>query len=261
MIDGTMDCKSVTSEEYEEELREVFRFMAGIVATHSKEIAVSIVERFVSVVNLSGPEYRDYRTPLRLAFLFIDECKLFSETMFTKLAHSFGKGLDRVELGYDPRSFVLESLSTLCLALRVNTSLTSLHLRENFIGDKEASSLSEALRVNTSVTYLNLGWNSIGVEGASSHSEALRVNTSLTSLDLGLNSIGVEGASSLSEALRVNTSLTSLDLSQNSIRAEGASSLSEALRGNISLTSLHLSSNSIRAEGCLLYTSPSPRDA
>ena len=35
------------------ELREVFRFMAGIVATHSKEISESIVESFASVVNLS----------------------------------------------------------------------------------------------------------------------------------------------------------------------------------------------------------------
>ena len=252
MIDGTMDCKSVTNEEYEVELREVFRFMAGMVAMHSEEIAESFVESFVSVVNLSGPEYRDYRTPLKLALLFIDECKLFSETMFTKLAHAFGKSLDRVELGdstwfFKPPS--KQSFSMLFLALRVNTSLTSLCLWDNSIDDKGASSLSEALRVNTSLTSLDLGRNSIGVEGASSLSEALRVNTSLTSLHLSDNSIGDEGASSLSEALRVNTSLTSLDLGQNFIGAEGVSSLSEALRVNTSLTSLHLSDNSIGNEG------------
>ena len=39
MIDGTMDCKSVTNEECEVELREEFTYMAGIVAMHSKEIA------------------------------------------------------------------------------------------------------------------------------------------------------------------------------------------------------------------------------
>ena len=252
VIDGTMDYKSVANEEYERALREVFRFMAGIVAMHSKEISESIVESFVSVANLSGPEYRDYRTPLGLALLFIDECKLFSETMFTKLAHSFGKSLDRVELGFPLWFFARlskQSFSTLCLALRVNTSLTSLHLGKNSIGDKGASSLSEALRVNTSLTTLNLSCNSIGDEGASSLSEALRVNTSLTSLDLSCNSIGAERASSLSETLRVNTSVTSLDLSGNSIGAERASSLFETLRVNTSLTSLDLHSNPIADEG------------
>ena len=251
MIDGTMDCKSLANEEYRRELREVFRFMAGIVAMHSKQIAESIVESFASVVNLSDSR-RSCSTPLRLALLFIDECKLFSEIMFTKLAHSFGKSLDRVKLGFSPYFFAFaskQSLSTLCLALRVNTSLTSLVLSENSIGDKGASSLSEALRVNTSLTSLNLVCTSIGVEGISSLSEALRVNTCLTSLDLSKNSIGDEGASSLSEALRVNTSLTSLNLGVTSIGDEGASSLSEALRVNTSLTSLNLRCNSIGDEG------------
>ena len=249
MIDGTMDCKSLANEEYRRELREVFRFMAGIVAMHSKQIAESIVESFASVVNLSDSRSGCW-TPLRLALLLIDECKLFSETMFTKLAHSFGKSLDRVKLGFSPYFFASkQSLSTLCLALRVNTSLTSLDLSENSIGDKGASSLSEALRVNTSLTSLNLVCTSIGVEGISSLSEALRVNTSLTSLNLRYNSIGDEGASSLSEALRVNTSLTSLNLSRNSIGNEGASSLSEALRVNTSLTSLNLGFTFIGDEG------------
>ena len=251
MIDGTI-YKSVANSEYQIGLREVFRFMAGIVAMHSKEMAESIVESFASVVNLSDSRRSCGWIPLRLAFVFIDECKLFSETMFTELAHSFGKSLDRVELNFSPWFFPLaskQSLSTLCLALRVNTSLTSLDLSNNSIGDEGASSLSDALRVNTSLTSLNLPGNSIGDEGASSLSEALRVNTSLTSLDLSNNSIGVEGASSLSEALRVNTSLTSLNLRYNPIGGEGASSLSEALRVNTSLTTLYLFLNSIGDEG------------
>ena len=203
MIDGTMDCKSVTNKEYEVELREVFRFMAGIVATHSKEISESIVESFASVVNLSDSRRSGCSTPLRLALLFIDECKLFSETMFTELAHSFGKSLDRVELDFSSGFFApkfKQSLCTLCLALRVNTSLTSLDLRDNSIAAEGASSLSEALRVNTSLSSVDLSDNFIGDKGASSLSEALRVNTSITSLDLSDNFIGDEGASSLSKS-------------------------------------------------------------
>ena len=250
MIDGTMDCNSVTKEEYGRELSEVFTFMAGIVAMHSKEIAESIVESFVSVVNASGRISRDYQTYLRLALLFIDECKLFSETMFTELALSFAKGLDLVELTYSGWFLLAKpSLSALCLALKVNTSLTSLYLSHDSIDDEVANSLSEALRVNASLTSLDLSQNLIRAGGANSLSEALRVNTSLTYLGLSMNPIDDEGTNSLSEALRVNTSLTSLELSMSSINDEGANSLSKALRVNTSLTYLDLSMNSIEDEG------------
>ena len=250
MIDGTMDCKSVTNFEYEEELSEVFTFMSGIVAMYSKEIAESIVESFVSVVNLSDSRYSDYATPLRLALLFISQCKLFSETIYTDLALSFGKSLDLVDLTCSYWFFFSKpSLSTLRLALRANTSLTSLDLSRNSIDDEGANSLCQALKVNTSLTSLSLGLNSIGDEGAHSLSEALRVNTSLTSLVLVKNVIRDGGANFLSEALKVNTSLTSLDLFGNFIGDEGAASLSEALRVNTSLALLGLSSNQIKEKG------------
>ena len=250
MIDGTMDCKSVANEEYGRELTEVFTFMAGIVAKHSKEIAESVVESFVSVVNLLNSRYSDYETPLRLVLVFIDECKLFSETMHTELAFSFGESLDLVDLAiHDNHDWLEPSLSPLCLALRVNTSLTSLNLCAYSAGDEGTKSLSEALKVNTSLTSLILANNHLKEEGANSLSEALRVNTSLTSLDLNDNYIGDEGAHSISEALIVNTTLTSLDLRLNCINAGGAHSLSEALRVNTSLTFLDLSMNKIGDKG------------
>ena len=250
MIDGAMDCESVANTEFKTKLNHVFTFMGGIVAMHSKQNAESIVERFVSYVNLSDPVNLDYGTPQRVALFFIDGCRPFSEAMYRKLAFSFGKSLDVVELTFPLLMFLSNSsLSTLCLALRVNTSITSLKLSFTSVGDEGANLLSKALRVNTSLTSLGLGSNSIGDEGANFLSNALRVNTSLTSLDLGTNSIGDEGANFLSNALRVNTSLTSLDLDWNSIGDEGANFLSEALRVNTSLTSLDLDWNSIGDEG------------
>ena len=252
IIDGTMDCKSVTNKDYDEELSQVFTFMGGIVAMHSGSTALSIVKSFASVVNLSGRMSCDYQTHLRLALCFIDECEPFSETLYRELASLFGESLDLVELTFSGLRYRFkQSFSTLFMALRVNTSLTSLKLPGNSIGDEGAISLSKALRVNTSLNSLDLSMNSIGNEGANSLSEALRVNTSLTSLNLGWNSIGNEGVNSLSEALRVNISLTSLELPRNSIGNEGANSLSEALRVNISLTSLELPGNSIGDEGAI----------
>ena len=250
IIDGTMDSKSVANAEYAMELRQVFTFMGGIVAMHSDATALSIVNSIASVVNFSGRTTGNYKMHLSLALRFIDECKLFSETLYTELALTFGKSLDLVDLTYSGWGYLLKlSFSTLFLALRANTSLTSLGLSENSIGAEGANSLSEALRVNTSLTSLNLFQNSIGAYGANSLSEALKVNISLTLLDLSCNSIGPEGANSLYQALRVNTSLTFLKLSENSIGADGANSLSQALRVNTSLTSLNLSQNSIGAEG------------
>ena len=247
IINGTMDCKSVANEECEEELREVFTFMGGIIAMHSEAIAVSIVKSIVSVVNVSDRKSRDNLTYVSLALSFISEIELFSKNLYAELAQLFGKSLELMDL--NGRHFSHPLFLALFLALRVNTSLTSLDLSSNSIHAEGAHSLSEALRVNTSLTSLHLSYNPIGADGAKFLSEALRVNTSLTSLNLCWNSIHAEGADSLSEALKVNTSLTSLVLSINSIHADEAHSLSEVLRVNTSLTSLDLFSNSIHAEG------------
>ena len=257
IIDGTMDFKSVANEKYETKLSEVFTFMGGVVAMHSEETAVSIVKSFVSDINKSGHLFRVHLTPLSLALCFMNECKLVSETLYTELGHLFGKNLDIVDKSLAvvdmnigrAHKFCKRSLSTLCLALRVNTSLSSLLLGGNHIGNEGANSLSQALRVNKSLTSLYLDRNTIGSDGANFLSQALRVNKSLTSLDLNGNPIGSDGANFLSQALRVNTSLTSLDLPMNSIRCKGATSLSQALMVNNTLTSLNLRRNFIGKEG------------
>ena len=245
IIDGAMDCKSVANEECEKELSQVFAFMCGIIAMHSKATAVTIVK---SIVNVSDHISLVYERHLRLALRFVDECKPFSETLHTELAHLFGKSVDLTSLNLSESCIGDEGANSLSQALRVNTSLTSLDLSQNFICDEGANCLSQALIVNTTLTSFILCFNYLFNEGAISLSQALRENSSLTSLDLSCNFIGDEGAISLSQALRVNASLASLDLSRNSIGDEGANSLSQALRVNTSLTSLDLSRNSIGDE-------------
>ncbi|XP_044166793.1 NLR family CARD domain-containing protein 3-like [Acropora millepora] len=247
IIDGTMDCKSVAKKECKTELSQVFKFMGGIIAMRSEATAVPIVKSIVSVVNVADRKSRDNLTYVGLALSFIKGTELFSKNLYAELAQLFGKSLELVSL--NGHHFFHPLFLALFLALRVNTSLTSLDLSNSSIHADGAHSLSEALRVNTCLTSLDLSNNSIHADGAHSLSEALRVNTSLTSLALRVNSIGNEGAHSLSEALRVNTSLRSLNLSGNYIHADGAHSLSEALRVNTSLTSLGLSMNSIGNEG------------
>ncbi|XP_015760037.1 PREDICTED: NACHT, LRR and PYD domains-containing protein 3-like [Acropora digitifera] len=70
---------------------------------------------------------------------------------------------------------------------------------------REAQSLAQALRVNTSLSSLNLCLNSIGDEGANSLAQALGVNTVL-SLNLPTNCTSDEGAILLPQAPRERTS-------------------------------------------------------
>ena len=62
--------------------------------------------------------------------------------------------------------------------------VTSIDLRDNDIGDKEAAALSQALLVNTSITSVDVSLNGIGAEGAAALSQALLTNTSVTSIDV-----------------------------------------------------------------------------
>ena len=243
ILDGSIDCVSVVKDErFKDELKQVFLFMIGILASTSKETAESVIKIMADNINLIDPDCVNGNCALfQLALDCILECTSLSRTLGLHLYISY--------LDLSCNSIGASGATSLSEALAVNSSLTSLDLNENSIGDSGATSLSQALTVNSSLTNLDLCANSIGDSGATSLSEALAVNSSLTSLDLNENRIGNSGATSLSQALAVNSSLTNLDLCLNSIGDSGATSLSQALASNSSLTSLNLCLNSIGDSG------------
>ena len=68
-------------------------------------------------------------------------------------------------------------LSVQFKCLKYNTSLTTLELNDNRIGDDGAAALGECLKYNTSLTTLNLSGNKIGDDGAAAkESESVRQN-------------------------------------------------------------------------------------
>src|SRR3989338_10798922 len=101
-------------------------------------------------------------------------------------------------------------------------------------------SLSRLRSNDSTLTTLDLRKNNIGDFGASALATALQHSSSLTTLNLFLNNIGDSGANALATALQYNSSLTTLDISHNKIGASGASVLATALEHNSSLTTLHL---------------------
>ncbi|KAL0239430.1 hypothetical protein GEMRC1_009538 [Eukaryota sp. GEM-RC1] len=138
---------------------------------------------------------------------------------------------------------IVTSARSLAEVLNVNTTVTSVNLWWNSIGDDGVRALSEALKANETVSNINLGGNLIGIEGARLFAEALKVNNAVTSIVIKNNFISDEGATALAEALKVNTSVKSINLSTNSIGDHGFIDLAEALKVNTTITSVNLSSN------------------
>ena len=243
ILDGSIDCVSVVRDErFKKELKEVFLFMFGILASTSKKTAESVIKIMAENINLIDPDCdRDIRVLFHLALGCILECTSLSRTLGLHLHIS---NLDLTVVLIDD-----SGAAALSKVLSANSSLTSFNLRFNYIGASGATSLSQALAVNSSLTSLNLCANNIGASGATSLSQVLATNSSLTSLDLSRNSIGDSGATSLSQAVAANSSLTNLNLSGNNIGDSGATSLSQALAVNSSLTRLNLSQNIIGDSG------------
>lgn len=136
------------------------------------------------------------------------------------------------DFGASRGSFADKDIITLCDALKMNTSLQSMELKEHEISDEGAQALAR-----TNLIRLNLTGNKIGVAGA----RAFASNKKLTTLNLYNNELGDAGAIIIAQ----NTSLISLNIGWNFIGDEGA----EALSANRTITELHLDSNNIGDRG------------
>ncbi|ORZ15526.1 hypothetical protein BCR41DRAFT_406194 [Lobosporangium transversale] len=159
--------------------------------------------------------------------------------------------LHELSLVLRPRGLETNDFRTLADSLKTNTTVTTLDLWDNSIGNEGAFALSKALKINKALTTLDLALNSIEKEGVLAMSGALKINEALTTLSLRGNPVEDGGALVLSEALRINTTLTTLDLENASIKKEGALALPTALKVNTTLISLNLNSNPIGKGGVL----------
>jgi hypothetical protein len=133
-----------------------------------------------------------------------------------------------------------KAFGVLAQALKTNSTITTLILRDSSISNYGAKSLAKALKTNKTLITLDLQHNSIGSDGVKMLAEALKTNSTLTALYLEENSIGDDGAKALAEALNTNSTLTTLDLEENSIGDDGSKALADARKINSTLTSLEL---------------------
>ena len=254
IINKETDCASVVADErYLDELRQVFLFMSGIVASRSEETVVSLVCGLSARINslLRAPD-RDVRSYLQLACEVISECSSVAEQLESRIVCVLGEHLDMSTvntLTLWNSGIHSAGAAAISCALVANSSLMYLDLSDNSVGDASISRLSEVLAAKSYLTHLYLSHTDIGDSGASSLSHVLAANISLTTLDLSHNRIGGAGASDLSNALTVNSSLRTLDFSYNRINDIGATCLAQALAANDSLIYLNLKNNSVGDSG------------
>ena len=138
-----------------------------------------------------------------------------------------------------------------------STTLHTLQLSRNQLGDSGITHVARALQRNECLTALYADANEIGDDGAMAIANSLLHNTTLKCLDLSENGVGAEvhfhhegesqgicdaAATAFARALRVNSSLETLRLSSCEITDDGAHALLASLHGS-SITHLDLRQN------------------
>ena len=121
--------------------------------------------------------------------------------------------------------------AALATLLEKNTSLTSISLRTNSVGDETMTALSEALESNkdTKLATLNLGVNRIGTEGGLALAKMLKTNTSLTDINLSFNNLGEKFGAVLAHSLEegLNKTLAKISLRYNGLGENGVEWLTD----------------------------------
>src|SRR5579871_2032881 len=138
-------------------------------------------------------------------------------------------------------------------ALAANTTITSLLLGTDGIGDGGAADVARLIEHNPRLEIIYLGCNRIGESGAAVLAGTLARNRSVKGLWLKRNPIGEAGALSIAAMLRHNRSLRTLDLVNTYPGPDGLAALVDVLiHENHTIEWLYLGGNDIDAEAAKL---------
>lgn len=110
-----------------------------------------------------------------------------------------------------------------------DVALKTIDLSDNCIRGDGAKSLGRALGSNTSVESMSLRLNRIGDSDGASFFELLQPNASIGKLDMSNNQLGPESAKSIAEFLKGQTTIVTLTLAGNSLKEEGGKMLVDGI--------------------------------
>jgi Ran GTPase-activating protein (RanGAP) involved in mRNA processing and transport len=142
-----------------------------------------------------------------------------------------------------------EAIELLAELMAVNQSIVNIDLGNNNISHKGIATLAESIKNSNSLANINLEGNKIDDQSVLLLSESLLQNKSIITLNLGNNNIGLDGAEAIKEVLAVNQYITNLDLSDNHLGDQGVKLITEPLLTNKSITNINLENNNIGVDG------------
>jgi len=117
-------------------------------------------------------------------------------------------------------------------AIKANTRLTCLDLRNNLISGRRSKAMGDALCHNTSLKILDMSGNQLGLRAAKTFAKVLMVNKTLTVLNISWNCIGNAEIRELVTGLQHNRTLTELWIkdSKKFITREGGANLIRGIK-------------------------------
>ncbi len=161
-------------------------------------------------------------------------CKLHHTSNKTQQNFTFFRLLSACDLDANAAVLLARSISAA-------GNLESLDLSQNRCGDAGTVALCRALKGNTKLRKLNLRQNDIGIRGGRELGEMLSSpNLCLQKLNISWNCIKGQGAAALCRGLAENKFLQRLDASWNYFREDSALELGNSLARNKSLLHVNL---------------------
>ncbi|CAF1350349.1 unnamed protein product [Rotaria magnacalcarata] len=142
-----------------------------------------------------------------------------------------------------------DALMMIIPSLMKNSALTSLDLSMNNLTETSANELACLLEESqTTLTTLSLSHNPLGDSGVSNIAAALINNRTLIKLILESVKITIEGVSELAHMLSLNETLHCLDLNSNEISDDSINLLVDGLQNNRTLQNLYLNNCNLTDE-------------
>ncbi|CAF1441745.1 unnamed protein product [Adineta steineri] len=163
----------------------------------------------------------------------LDEMRKLSDYAYHWVAEILENCNSLTELVLECCGAAPSKIGTLCTALRLNTTLTTLDLSGNSAGgDDGAKSVVELLMNNRYLQKINVSSNRISTVGTTCLCEALQGYDTLTELNLVYNNFGFESCKFIADMLSVNSSLKHLNLNNSKIPKEGILTIIRSLKTN-----------------------------
>ncbi|KAF6778666.1 hypothetical protein AHF37_02108 [Paragonimus kellicotti] len=133
-----------------------------------------------------------------------------------------------------------DGFEQLHLALTRNTSIRTLDLSGNELGDQSCQLISDLITLNRKILNLNLSRNRISSQGAEQLGDAISSNDTMERLNLSWNSITGQGAIMIAHGLKENVRLRQCDLSWNGFAGRAGIEMARVVRENTKLSHLFL---------------------